>query len=358
MARPALSVLTPTWNRAHTLHRVYDSLQQQTARDFEWVVVDDGSTDETPALLARWQAAADFPITWYRCDNNRGQTPALNIGRGLVAGDYAMRLDSDDELFDDAVETVLHWRQHTGVDVLPGVCGLAFRCVDEEGRLVGGSTAGDGLPDMVVKATNRDARYLYGMTSDFVRVMKTDIFRECEFGELTHCENLPPVIYWNRLSDRYQTLFVDRPIRRYYRRDGVARLSDRPSRAVKWPRGNYLRALSILNEEIAYLRHSPRTFLNAARKISRLGLHVGRPPGRQIRDLDNGPARLLWALGLPGGVIGYIRDCLSPGGGGGKSRPRHIGLGSGGPTEESDAAYASRTLWAALPAAADRNPEL
>ena len=66
MTGPAVSVLTPTYNRASVLHRVYDSLNRQKIRNFEWVVVDDGSTDDTPALLARWQAEADFPITWLR----------------------------------------------------------------------------------------------------------------------------------------------------------------------------------------------------------------------------------------------------------------------------------------------------
>ena len=342
MAGPALSILTPTWNRAHVLPRAYESLRRQTVRDFEWVVVDDGSTDETPALLARWQAEADFPITWYRYENNRGQTPALNTGRGLVSGDYTMRFDSDDELFEDAVETVLRWRRETGADALLDVCGLAFRCVDETGRLVGGSSAGANLPRTVVKATNREARYLHGMTSDFVRVLKTGIFREQAFGELTHSENCPPGIYWNRLSDRYETLFVDRPIRRYWRNDGVARLSDKLSQAVKWPRGNYLRALAILNEDTGYWRHSPKVFLNAARKITRLGLHLGRPPGRQFRDLANGPARLLWALGAPGGLAGYVRDRLSHGGGGRvEGRSRHLRVGPGRPAGEAGSAPAA-----------------
>ena len=63
MMKTAVSVLTPTYNRAYVLHRVYESLNRQKVRDFNWVVVDDGSTDDTPALLARWQAEADFPIT-------------------------------------------------------------------------------------------------------------------------------------------------------------------------------------------------------------------------------------------------------------------------------------------------------
>ena len=73
MAARAVSILTPTYNRAHVLHRGYDSLRRQKTRDFEWVVVDDGSTDDTPALLARWQAEADFPIARYRYSEQPGK---------------------------------------------------------------------------------------------------------------------------------------------------------------------------------------------------------------------------------------------------------------------------------------------
>ena len=54
------TVFTATYNRAHVLHRVYDSLRAQTFRDFEWLVVDDGSTDGTGALVEGWRAEADF----------------------------------------------------------------------------------------------------------------------------------------------------------------------------------------------------------------------------------------------------------------------------------------------------------
>ena len=182
MKRPAISILTPTYNRAHVLHRVYDSLKRQKTRDFEWVVVDDGSTDDTPALLERWQEEADFPISWYRYENNRGRNAAVNSGAKLVSGDYTTIFDSDDELLDDALETVAHWRKRSEVDAMPSVSGL----------------------------------------------------------------------YW-------------------------------------W---------------------SPTRFLIAARKIVRLGLHIGRPPRLQLRGLGHWRARLLWAACIPGGLAGYVRDRL------------------------------------------------
>ena len=137
VTNPAISVLTPTYNRAHTLHRAYESLQRQTARDFEWIVVDDGSTDDTAALLARWQAEADFPVTWYRYENNRERNAAVNTGKRLVSGDYTLILDSDDALLDNSIETINYWRIETGLDAAEAAYALMFRCIDDHGNLVG-----------------------------------------------------------------------------------------------------------------------------------------------------------------------------------------------------------------------------
>ena len=311
MTGSAVSILTPTYNRAQVLHRVYDSLNRQNTRDFDWVVVDDGSTDDTPALLAQWQSEADFPITWFRYSNNRGKHAAINAGSKHLSGDYTLMLDSDDALVDDAMEIIATWRTTTGIDTMPNICGLAFRCVDELGRVVGKLKSGEqNLSSDTVLMSTRAARYGLGIDFEIVLVCKTRVFSARSFGELNSSENFPPSIDLNRISEFYNVIFVDRPIRIYYRHDGILRLSDTPSNLVKWPRGRYLRALATLNEDIDYLWQRPKVFLNAARRVTRLGLHIGRSPHLQFRDLAHGRSRLLWAMSIPGGYIGYLRDRL------------------------------------------------
>ena len=310
MTRPAISILTPTYNRAHVLHRAYDSLNRQKTRDFEWVVVDDGSTDRTPSLLARWQAEADFPITWFRYGNNRGKSAAVNSGKDLVSGDYTLILDSDDALLDDALETVAYWRQRTGIDALSDVSELTFRCVDDFGTLVGRPGTEGRMPRETLRTSTRDAKYRLGMAGELIGVMKSPISRERTFVELTNSEYCPENVTHHRMSQRYDTIYVDHPIRRYFRNDGEVRVSNPPSGAVKWPRGNYLLALAMLNDDIDYFWNNPKRFLNSARKVTRLGLHIGRSPRLQFRDLAHAGARLLWAVGIPGGLLGYARDRL------------------------------------------------
>ena len=97
-----LTVFTPTFNRAHTLPRAYASLQRQTSRDFAWLVIDDGSTDGTGALIALWKTSADFRID-YVYQENRGKHAAHNRAVAYAASALLMIMDSDDELLPDAV---------------------------------------------------------------------------------------------------------------------------------------------------------------------------------------------------------------------------------------------------------------
>ena len=92
---PLFTVFTPAYNRAHTLHRVWESLKAQTLRDFEWLVVDDGSTDGTQALVEQYQREADFPVRYF-LEPHRGAWAVHNVSMRESKGDLWIKLDSDD----------------------------------------------------------------------------------------------------------------------------------------------------------------------------------------------------------------------------------------------------------------------
>ena len=97
------TVFTATYNRAHTLHRVWESLCVQTFRDFEWLIIDDGSTDGTEAIVRAWQAEADFDIR-YMWKPNEGKHTAYNVAIQCAQGRFFIPFDSDDECVPDALE--------------------------------------------------------------------------------------------------------------------------------------------------------------------------------------------------------------------------------------------------------------
>src|SRR5207237_1817583 len=102
----AFTVFTATFNRAHTLPRVYDSLRVQTLTDFEWLVVDDGSTDGTRELVAGWAAQPAFPIRYFHQENS-GKHVAENVAVREAHGRFTATLDSDDWYAPDALESSL-----------------------------------------------------------------------------------------------------------------------------------------------------------------------------------------------------------------------------------------------------------
>lgn len=104
-----VTVFTPTYNRAYILGDLYHSLQRQTCMDFEWLIVDDGSADDTKALVASWQGEENpFPIR-YVYQENGGKCRAINRGLKEADGRLFFTVDSDDYLTDDAIEKVIRW---------------------------------------------------------------------------------------------------------------------------------------------------------------------------------------------------------------------------------------------------------
>src|SRR5262249_2422136 len=100
---PLFTVFTPTYNRAHTLHRVFDSLCAQTLRDFEWLVIDDGSSDSTRELIDNWTKSAHFTIRYIKQDHS-GKHIAHNCAVREARGQFFLTLDSDDACTPQALE--------------------------------------------------------------------------------------------------------------------------------------------------------------------------------------------------------------------------------------------------------------
>ena len=104
-----ITVFTPTYNRAYIIETLYRSLQRQTYTNFEWLVVDDGSADNTEELFKSWQQEKNpFPIRYFKQENG-GKCRAMNRGLEMARGEMFFTVDSDDYLTDDALEKVIAW---------------------------------------------------------------------------------------------------------------------------------------------------------------------------------------------------------------------------------------------------------
>lgn len=124
-----LTVFTPTFNRAHTLARTYQSMCRQTCCDFEWLVIDDGSTDDTAALVDKWIAENKLPIR-YIYKQNGGLYTGYNMAYLNIDSELCVCIDSDDYMPDDAVEKIIRCWKERGSDQYAGLMGLDYHLDD------------------------------------------------------------------------------------------------------------------------------------------------------------------------------------------------------------------------------------
>lgn len=118
-----ITVLTPTYNREKTLKRAYESLLSQSKKDFEWIIVDDGSTDNTKSLIEGFINENKLDIK-YIYKTNGGKHTALNVGTNKAKGELLLILDSDDYLSDDAIELCYkYWKKYKDDKT---ICGMTF----------------------------------------------------------------------------------------------------------------------------------------------------------------------------------------------------------------------------------------
>lgn len=158
--RYTFTVFTPTYNRAHTLHRVYESLALQTLRNFEWLIVDDGSTDNTKELVDKWQNQAGSPIRYIRQDR-QGKHVAFNRGVREAYGELFLTLDSDDACVPGALERFkYHW------DAIPADKRRAFSAVTVLCKDHHGKPVGTRFPCDPTDSDSLEIRYKYKVKSE------------------------------------------------------------------------------------------------------------------------------------------------------------------------------------------------
>ena len=163
-----LTIFTPAYNRAYTLHLGYEALLRQTCQDFEWLIVDDGSTDNTRELVEGWIQENKIPIR-YHYQQNQGMHGAHNTAYRLIETELNTCIDSDDYMPDDAVEKIVtFWKEH-GSDRVAGIIGLD---ADFDGKLIGTSFKGNN------QLITLGGFYTSGGTGDKKMVYRTEIIKK------------------------------------------------------------------------------------------------------------------------------------------------------------------------------------
>lgn len=197
-----ITIFTPTYNRADLLPRLFDSLCTQTCKEFEWLIIDDGSTDNTNEVVKGFEA--DFPIR-YKKKPNGGKHTAVNLGVKEAKGELFFIVDSDDYLPADALQIVAEEYAKIKDDTsIGGVAGLD--------RFADGRTVGNGLPCESVDCNAMDIRFKHHVTGDMKEVFRTEVLKEFPFPEIVSERFCPEQLVWFRIAQKYKLHYFNRPI--------------------------------------------------------------------------------------------------------------------------------------------------
>lgn len=203
MNQPTLTIFTPSYNRAHTIGRTYESLCRQTCKDFEWLVIDDGSTDNTRQLVEEWIAEDKVPIR-YLYQDNQGMHGAHNTAYKNIYTELNTCIDSDDWMPDNAVELILNKWEKDGSEQYAGIIGLDYA---NSGELIGT----DFPPDM--QKTTLLGFYRGGGKGDKKLVYRTDVVKRYPPYPIFEGEKYVGLSYLYMLIDQdYELLTLNAPL--------------------------------------------------------------------------------------------------------------------------------------------------
>ena len=209
-----ITVFTPTYNRGHLLPRLYETLCRQTFTDFEWVIVDDGSVDDTKGLVNKFlvdktqHSTLNTNTIRYFYQENGGKHRAINRGVKEARGELFFIADSDDSLPPDALEQVARvYETVRGDESFGGVCGYMAH---HDGTVIG-----HGNDAEILDTNSIDLRNKYHVQGDMMEVFRTEVMREFPFPEIPNERFVPEMLVWNRIATKYMLRVFHKVI--YYR---------------------------------------------------------------------------------------------------------------------------------------------
>jgi glycosyltransferase involved in cell wall biosynthesis len=301
------TVFTPTYNRAGTLYRVYNSLLNQSYKNFVWLIIDDGSTDNTRDIVQGWLDESKLKID-YHYKKNGGKHTAMRMAYDLAATKYFLAIDSDDELTPDALEVFneewVNLEQNPFGDQFAEVSALTHF---NDGKLFGNyifpatnKYIDSNWHEMVLKNRNNN---------EHIVCWNLDKLKECvkipdKFWLSDKVSFFNEATLWARIGKKYKTRYLNKGLRLYYfdGGDSLLRITDK----VKGHYNNLAGQKYFLDENLEYFLWNPRFFFNLILKFIISGIAVKNTPLTILREIGTVRFKLVYSLCLPLGFAAYL----------------------------------------------------
>jgi len=294
-----ITVFTPAYNRSDKLHRVYDSLLSQTYKNFEWIIVDDGSVDNTTDVVNNFKKAAPFDIIFFQFQENKGKHVATNKALELANGDFFIVADSDDAFTPDALRFFIEKWNDIPPNEREDYCGIRACCEDQNGKRIS-----DVLKEEPLICSMADAFYIHGFRKESWCMVRTDLHRRYLFPE-NHRGYFPEGIIWKAISRDKKLAFYNIIIRIYYIDEpGESIMSAKIPYHKKVSR-NLVSTFDVLNNDIGYFKYDMLYFIKTAIIFTFYSLISGGL-FHNTKKLTSTRAKLLVIGLLPVSLVMYV----------------------------------------------------
>ena len=287
------TVFTPVYNGQNTIQRVYNSLVQQDFTDFEWLVIDDGSTDDTPGVIRKMMKEATFKIRFFQ-QGNMHKFYSLLRGIELAEGEFFLVADADDEFRHDTLS-----RLYTAYKSLPAneqqeLIGVNCLANDSSNRLVG-----DPYPFNNMISDHNEMRYKYKVKGEKWGMQKTEILKYFKFPvEYFNNGSIPEGILWSRVSDTgRKILFINETLRTYHNEKNRISISTGAKANLKLNSFGSMEALKYeLNNQFKYFKLNPWHFVKSTVLYTEACTYQKLNPFRQAALLKGNAKIIYWML--------------------------------------------------------------
>lgn len=231
-----LTILTPTFNRSKLLVNLFKSLQKQTCKDFVWVVVDDGSEDDTETVVRNLGGQSLFKIQFLK-KKNGGKHTAINYSITKIDTELVMIVDSDDMLTADAVETILNIHEKYGDNKRVG--SYSFLRCDKNGMSIVPIERNEFIDNYI------QYRIKGNHPGDMAEVFMTQILRQYPFPEFAGEKFISEDVAWIEIGKSFDTVYINKPIYICEYLDGGLTANDKPMKFAS-PLGSMLRGKQLM----------------------------------------------------------------------------------------------------------------
>jgi len=293
------TVFTPCYNSELFLQRVFNSLQNQTYKDFEWIIINDASQDNTHSLIERFIEKAQFPINYIRNQRNLMLSMNYNTAIREAKGEFFMPTGHDDEFISKTLETYLNYWEKYGSDLYSGITCL---CQDQYGNLIG-----DRFPTSPYFSNYFEIVYNRKIKGEKCGIIRTDIIKRYLLPEDVDVYVSEGLI-WMSIGKEFKTIYINEIIRTYYINEiNHKSLSSILKHGIKYPNGQKYIDLQMINTFHNLINRNYVIKIKNYLNYICLSLFIGNSPRKIFKDVLLIQNRILLSILFPIGLFFFIK---------------------------------------------------